>query len=255
MKFLRFRIPSQIEVRTGYVEDGKIREIAGNLFGSWTATERVFSFDEVKLEPPIIPNNIIGIGKNYIGPDENKPNEIPKIPVFFYKPSSSVIGPEDDIMLPHDLTEVKFESELAVVIGKRTKNISEVDALSCVFGYTVANDVTAPQYFHPDGHWMLGKSFDTFTPLGPIIETELDINEVIVKAYKNGELKQCSSTNLMIISVEKMISYLSHVMTLMPGDIILTGSPIGAEFIQKDDVIECQIEGIGLLRNRVTATK
>lgn len=255
MKFLRFRVQSEVEVLSGYVEAGMIREIVGDMYAAWSPTGRSFSFEEVTLKAPLIPNQIIGIGKNYIGPDEKMPTEIPEIPVFFYKSTSSVIGTGDEIVLPPELTEVKFESELAVVIGRKTKKISEADALTAVFGYTVANDVTAPQYFHPDGHWMVGKSFDTFTPIGPVIETELNIDEVIVQAYKNGETKQNSSTQLMIVSVQKMIAYLSQVMTLMPGDVILTGSPVGAEFIQENDVIECRVQGIGVLKNRVSHSK
>ncbi len=255
MKFLRFRVQSVMEVLTGYVEADRIHEIEGNMYAVWNPTGRSFSFEEVTLEAPVIPNQIIGIGKNYIDPNEKMPTETPEIPVFFFKSTSSVIGTEAEIVLPTQLTEVKFESELAVVIGHKTKNINETDALTAVFGYTIANDVTAPQYFHPDGHWMVGKSFDTFTPIGPVIETDLSINEVVVQAYKNGEMKQNSSTQLMIVSVQKMIAYLSQVMTLMPGDVILTGSPVGAEFIRVNDVIECRIEGIGLLKNPVSQTK
>lgn len=120
-----------------------------------------------------------------------------------------------------------------------------------IFGYTVANDVTAPQYFHESGHWTVGKSFDTFTPLGPYIETELDPDQVTVEAYLNGDRKQASAVSLMIISMRKMIAYLSNVMTLEPGDVILTGSPIGAEMMRSGDEIVCQIAGIGKLRNSV----
>jgi 2-keto-4-pentenoate hydratase/2-oxohepta-3-ene-1,7-dioic acid hydratase in catechol pathway len=164
-------------------------------------------------------------------------------------------NPEEQIVIPEGIDRVKFESELAIVIGKQTKMVPESEALNYVFGYTVGNDVTAPQFFHEDGHWTIGKSFDTFTPLGPVIETELDTFRIHVEAKLNGVKKQDSSTELMIISIRKMISYLSSVMTLKPGDVLLTGSPVGADFVQAGDVIECEMKGIGTLKNTVVAAK
>ena len=135
------------------------------------------------------------------------------------------------------------------MIGKEAKNIEAEKALEYVFGYTVGNDVTAPQFFHNDGHWTLGKAFDTFTPLGPFIETELDPSDIHVTATVNGEVKQNSSTELMIVPLREMIAYLSTVMTLFPGDVILTGSPTGAHFVKDGDIIACEIEEIGSLTN------
>ncbi|GIN61968.1 hypothetical protein J27TS8_19610 [Robertmurraya siralis] len=247
MKFTRFTVDT-IEYKGVLVEDG-IREIKGNIFADWEYTGKVFSMDEVKLLAPLAPNQIIGIGANYVASPDERPNELPEIPVFFFKPISSVIGPEDEIIIPAGCDTVKFESELAAVIGRKAKNISEEQVFDYVFGYTVGNDVTAPAYFHETGHWTIGKSFDTFTPLGPFIETEIDPLSIRVKSRLNGEEKQNSGQELMIISTAKMISYLSHVMTLQPGDVILTGSPVGAEFVRAGDVIECDIEGIGILRN------
>ena len=132
------------------------------------------------------------------------------------------------------------------MIGKEAKNIEAEKALEYVFGYTVGNDVTAPQFFHNDGHWTLGKAFDTFTPLGPFIETELDPSDIHVTATVNGEVKRNNSTELMIVPLREMIAYLSTVMTLFPGDVILTGSPTGAHFVKNGDIIACEIEEIGL---------
>ncbi|MDF1508453.1 fumarylacetoacetate hydrolase family protein [Robertmurraya sp. DFI.2.37] len=247
MKFTRFSVDA-IEYKGVLVEDG-IREIKGDIFADWDYTGKVFSKDEVKLLAPLMPTQIIGIGANYVASVDQLPNELPDIPVFFFKPISSVIGPEDEIIIPTGCDTVKFESELAVVIGKKAKDISEEEVFDYVFGYTVGNDVTAPAYFHEAGHWTIGKSFDTFTPLGPFIETKIDPVSLRVKARLNGEEKQNSGQELMIISTAKMISYLSHVMTLQPGDVILTGSPVGAEFVRAGDVIECEIEEIGILRN------
>jgi 2-keto-4-pentenoate hydratase/2-oxohepta-3-ene-1,7-dioic acid hydratase in catechol pathway len=247
MKFARFTADGKTHM--GVVNGEVIREIVGDLFTGWEYTGNVFSRQEVTLLAPLVPNEIIGIGANYVAKREQLPNVLPEIPVFFFKPSSSVIGPEAEIVIPAGIDKVKFESELAVVIGKEAKNVPESDVWQYVFGYTVANDVTAPQFFHPDGHWTIGKSFDTFTPLGPVIETELNPSSVWVKARLNGVEKQNSPTELMIIPISKMIAYLTNVMTLKPGDVILTGSPVGAELVGAGDVIECEIAEIGTLRN------
>ncbi|OHX50981.1 fumarylacetoacetate hydrolase family protein [Cytobacillus oceanisediminis] len=247
MKFTRFEVKGA--VHTGVAEGGIFKEIKGDIFGDWEYTGQSFSQDEVKQLAPLVPNQIIGIGANYVSVKPDLPDTLPEIPVFFFKPVSSVIGPDEDIIIPEGIEEVKFESELAVVIGREAKNVAESDVLDYVFGYTVGNDVTAPQFFHNDGHWTIGKSFDTFTPLGPVIETDLDPFQVKVEAKLNGSEKQNSSTELMIIPIRKMISYLTNVMTLMPGDVILTGSPVGAEMVRSGDVIECEIKEIGTLRN------
>ncbi|PLT34501.1 fumarylacetoacetate hydrolase family protein [Bacillus sp. V5-8f] len=253
MKFTRFLYNTT--VHTGVVEGEAIKEISGDIFGDWEYTGKSFSPSEVKQLAPLLPNQIIGIGANYVSKVEDLPSELPEIPVFFFKPTSSVIGPEEEIVIPQGIDQVKFESELAIVIGKEAKNVPESDVLDYVFGYTVGNDVTAPQFFREDGHWTIGKSFDTFTPLGPVIETELDPFQVKVEAKLNGVEKQNSATELMIIPIRKMISYLTNVMTLKPGDVILTGSPVGAEFVGAGDEISCEIKEIGALRNTFATAK
>ncbi|RFU66760.1 fumarylacetoacetate hydrolase family protein [Peribacillus glennii] len=253
MKFTRFMHNST--VYTGIVEGEAIKEISGDMFADWQYTGETFTQSEVKFLAPLLPNQIIGIGANYVSKVEDLPSELPDIPVFFFKPTSSVIGPEEEIIIPQGIDEVKFESELAIVIGKEAKNVPESEVLDYVFGYTVGNDVTAPQFFHQDGHWTIGKSFDTFTPLGPVIETELDPFQVRVEAKLNGEEKQNSATELMIIPIRRMISYLTNVLTLKPGDVILTGSPVGAELVGTGDEISCEIKEIGALRNTFAAVK
>ncbi|WP_456279226.1 fumarylacetoacetate hydrolase family protein [Bacillus sp. AK128] len=247
MKFARFLANN--ETYTGVLTEETIKVISGDLFSNWEYTGDTYKLAEVKLLAPIEPTHIIGIGANFVTKVEELPSELPEIPVFFFKPTTSVIGPEDEIIIPKGIDDVKFESELAVVIGKKAKNVEEANILDYVFGYTIGNDVTAPQFFHEAGHWAVGKAFDTFTPLGPVIETELDPFQVRVEAYLNGVEKQNSGTELMIVPIKKMLSYLSHVMTLQPGDVILTGSPVGAEMVGEGNVIECTIKEIGTLKN------
>ncbi|MFA8438741.1 fumarylacetoacetate hydrolase family protein [Pueribacillus sp. YX66] len=249
MKFARFKKDNTIY--QGIVTDAGIQQIEGDPYTNWSKTDKLFKLEEVELLVPFEPRHIIGIGANYVGNKAELPNELPEIPVFFYKPTSSVIATGEPIVIPDSIDEVKFESELAVVIGKRASNISEDEVTDYIFGYTVANDVTAPQFFREDGHWTVGKSFDTFTPIGPFVETELDPDKVVVKAYLNGEKKQDSETSLMIVSMRKMVAYLSKVMTLEAGDVILTGSPLGAVMMKAGDEIVCEIQEIGQLRNPV----
>ncbi|RSL32324.1 DUF2437 domain-containing protein [Salibacterium salarium] len=253
MKFTRFVVES--EILQGIVTGKGIEEINGDIFESWNYTGRTFAEDDVKLLAPIEPNQIIGIGANFVTKLEERPDTLPNIPVFFFKPTSSVVGPDEEIVIPEGLEQVKFESELAVIIGKDTKNISEEEVLDHVWGYTVGNDVTAPQYFHEDGHWMVGKSFDTFTPLGPFVETDLDPFQVRVEARLNDVEKQNSPTELMIVPIREMIAYLSSVMTLQKGDVILTGSPVGAEMVSEGSNIECDIKEIGTLKNNFVQAK
>ncbi|RYG73225.1 FAA hydrolase family protein [Lentibacillus lipolyticus] len=233
------------------VTDFGIQQIEGDLFADWDIARGIYQPDQIELLEPLTPRHVIGIGANYVSKPSELPAEAPDLPVFFYKPVSSVIGSGEPIVMPNEIKEVKFESELAVVMGKTASSIAEHEVTDYIFGYTVANDVTAPQYFHEDGHWMVGKSFDTFTPLGPCIETEFDPDSASVEAYLNGEKKQDGLTTNMIVSMRKMIAYLSGVMTLNPGDVILTGSPLGAEMMKDGDEITCNIAGIGELHNPV----
>jgi 2-keto-4-pentenoate hydratase/2-oxohepta-3-ene-1,7-dioic acid hydratase in catechol pathway len=253
MKFTRFKHDSS--VYSGVLMGNIIQENKGDIFGDWEYTGNTYSIADVKLVAPLEPKQIIGIGANYVSKLEDRPSELPEFPVFFFKPASSVIGPEEEILIPEGIDKVKFESELAIIIGKEAKNVPESQVLDYIFGYTVANDVTAPQFFHQDGHWTIGKSFDTFTPLGPVIETELDPFSVKVEAKLNNMEMQNSATELMIIPIRNMVSYLTKVMTLKPGDVILTGSPVGAEFVGPGVTIECEIKEIGKLSNSLVLAK
>lgn len=252
MKFIRF-MDDETNRHKGIITSNGIEEITGNIFDQWKRTGNIYKENEIKLISPLEPNQIIGIGANYVGEEKEK-EQITKasdLPLFFLKSTSSIIGPGEEIRIPKLGDEVKFESELAVVIGKEMSQIAEDKVFDYIFGYTVANDVTSPAYFHKDGPWTLGKSFNTFTPIGPVIETELDLSKIQVKAFLNDVKKQDSSINLMIITISEMISFLSKIMTLKPGDVILTGSPVGAELLEPGDKIECTIDGIGSLVNPV----
>ncbi|WP_404458921.1 fumarylacetoacetate hydrolase family protein [Oceanobacillus kapialis] len=250
MKFIRYSLDNQ--VFQGILENDRITQISGDLLNIWNKTDVIYQLNEVKLLAPVLPKQIIGIGANYVAIEEERPIEPVQHPVFFFKPVSSVIGPTDNIVIPKQVDQVKFEAELAVVIGKEIKNLQAGDDVApYIFGHTVANDVTAPDLFHSDGHWTIGKAFDTCTPLGPVIETDLDWRNVRIVASVDGVRKQDSPTGFMIVSIPEMIIYLSQVMTLNPGDILLTGSPVGAEMVGPGSAVDCSIKEVGTLHNKV----
>ncbi len=251
MKFVRFTTAGDQTIRSGVVTAGMVKEIEGSIFDSWDYTGDRYSLDSVSLVAPLRPTHLIGIGKNYVEFEHERPETLPSLPVFFFKPVSSVIGPDQEIVIPPNLDQIKFETEIAVIIGKAGKNIPEVEVDSHIFGYTIANDVASPEYFHPDGHWTIGKSFDTFTPLGPWIETQLDTRALTLQTLLNGIMVQNSGSNLIIVGIKQMVSFLSQIMTLQPGDVILSGTPAGAGFMQNGDEITCIVEGIGTLTNKV----
>ncbi|MFD2923037.1 fumarylacetoacetate hydrolase family protein [Halobacillus naozhouensis] len=255
MKFVRFALKNDEVTKQGILSSEEIKEISGDIFNDWEYTGETFAGSQIELLAPIEPNQVIGIGANFVKDIKELPEQPPEMPVFFFKSLPSVTGPGSEIKIPDSIEEVKFESEIAVVMGKEANQIKEDDVLDHIFGYTVGNDVTAPQYFHEDGHWTLGKSFNTFTPLGPVIETDFDPTKARIEAIHNGAKKQDSKTDLMIVSIQRMIAYLSNVMILKPGDIILTGSPVGADFLAENDEIVCRVEGIGSLKNSVTKVK
>ena len=197
------------------------------------------------------PGKIIAVGRNYVDHAKERGVDVPEIPLIFFKPPSSVIGPEEAIILPPQSTRVDHESELAVVIGKAGRWIQADQAMNHVMGYTAANDVTARDLQQRDGQWTRGKGFDTFCPLGPWIETELDPSDTILRCRVNGEMRQMGSTREMVFTVQQLIAFISTVMTLEPGDVILTGTPAGIGPLVSGDVVEVEVEGIGVLRNPV----
>lgn len=208
--------------------------------------------DDVRLLAPVIPRSkVIGVGRNYAEHAAEMGNELPAAPLLFLKPNTSVIGPDDPIVLPSWTQEVHHEAELAVVIGKVTKDVSPERALERVFGFTVANDVTARDIQRSDDQWTRAKGFDSSCPIGPWVVPGLDVDDLEVTARVNGEQRQAGSTSQMVFDVAHLISYVSEVFTLLPGDVILTGTPAGVGPIVHGDVVEVEVEEIGVLRNPV----
>ncbi len=209
--------------------------------------------DEVTLLPPVTPSKLVCIGRNYVAHAAEHGGEVPPEPLIFLKPPSSVIPPGSMIELLPEMGRVEHEAELAVVVGRRGRFIREDDALSYVLGYTCANDVSERDYQKKDGQWTRAKGFDTFCPLGPWINTDLDPTNVRIRCRVNGEIRQEASSCDMVYKVPRLIAHISRVMTLEPGDLILTGTPSGVGPILPGDVVEVEIEGIGILRNSVVS--
>lgn len=208
--------------------------------------------DGVRLLAPVIPRSkIVGVGRNFAAHAAEMGNETPSEPMLFLVPNTAVVGPDDPIVLPDWSAEVSYEAELAVVIGKVTRNVSPEAALRHVFGYTVANDVTARDAQRRESQWFRAKSFDTSKPLGPWVDTDIDPADVTVRSAVNGEQRQEGSTRDLVFDVPFLISAISEVTTLLPGDVILTGTPEGVGTVEHGDVIDVEVEEIGVLRNPV----
>lgn len=249
MKIIRFSIEKKIKY--GTLEGKSVYAIKGNPYRGLQDTDEIYHLDRVKLLAPSQPSKMVCLGLNYKAHADEANFAVPKNPLIFLKPPSAIIGPDDDIVYPPMSQRVDFEGELGVVIKKKASRITESNALDYVLGYTCFNDVTARDLQSADGQWTRAKGFDTFAAFGPWIETELDPENTPVQTYLNGELKQTGNTSQMIFSVKKVISFISQVMTLLPGDMIATGTPSGIGPMQPGDIVEIKIEPIGVLRNRV----
>jgi len=235
----------------GVVDGQAVREIAGPSFLQCRMLDNVFPLDGLQILPPCAPTKIIALGLNYRSHAEELQMRIPEEPLIFMKPSSAVIGQGGTIVRPVMAQRVDYEAELGVVIGKTSSKVSQQDAAQHILGYTCVNDVTARDLQRKDVQFTRSKSFDTFAPLGPWIETELDPDNVRVESLLNGQVRQSASTRDMIFPVYYLVMFISHIMTLHPGDVIATGTPSGIGPMQPGDTIEVRIEGIGTLRNRV----
>jgi len=212
-----------------------------------------FALGDVRLLAPILPSKVLAVGRNYAAHVAELGNEIPERPLIFLKPSTSVIGTHDVIRLPPDSGQVEHEAELALVVGKLAKDVPRDKVSEVIFGYTCANDVTARDQQRADGQFTRSKGYDSFCPIGPWIETTLDPAAVRVRALVNDEVRQDGNTRDMIFDIATLVSFMSHVMTLVPGDVILTGTPEGVGRIANGDIVTIAIEGIGELTNPVRA--
>jgi 2-keto-4-pentenoate hydratase/2-oxohepta-3-ene-1,7-dioic acid hydratase in catechol pathway len=231
------------------------KEIAEHPFGTPTFTGRSWPLADVRLLAPILASKVIAIGKNYAAHAAEMGGEAPETPVIFIKPNTSIVGPGAAIVLPPSSNEVHYEGELAIVIGRPCKDVPASKAYDMVLGYTVANDVSARDHQKHDGQWTRAKGHDTFCPLGPWIETSLDPSDLEIKTEVDGVVKQQSRTSLLLHDVPKIIEWVSAVMTLLPGDVILTGTPEGVGPITDGDSVSITVEGIGTLTNPVAAKK
>lgn len=251
MKLIRFLKNDQ--PCYGLIEGEAVYAIEGYIFGKFRQAEKVATLTEVSLLGPCQPTKILGVGLNYRTHAAEVGQVVPPEPLLFFKPPSSVIGPLKPIVYPLLSQQVDYEGELAVVIGQRVRNVSPEKARDFVLGYTCGNDVTARDLQRQDDQWTRAKGSDTFCPLGPYIVTDLDPAHLAIRTWVNGEIRQSASTADMVFSVAELIAYISQVMTLEPGDVILTGTPAGVGPLQPGDVVEVEIEGIGTLRNPVVS--
>ena len=250
MKVARFS--NGAEPRYGIVDGPELVVLKGHplVAGYQTTGERI-PLKGVKLLAPTIPSKIVCIGKNFADHAAEIGEEVTAEPLIFFKPSSAIVGHGDAIVIPPQSKQVELEAELCLVIGKLAKNVSEEKALEYLWGVTIANDVTARDLQFGDGQWARSKGFDTFCPLGPWVETEFLPDGQVIESRINGEVRQNVAISEMVHNIPSIISYVSKNMSLLPGDIILTGSPAGISVINSGDMIECEIEGIGILSNPV----
>ncbi len=238
----------------GVIEGENVIEISGPPWTKWSRGTRTSRLADVRLLAPAEPSKIVCIGRNYAAHAAELGNEVPKEPLMFLKPPSSIIGPEEAIVLPKYSQRVEHEGELALVMGRRCSQLRDTDdSLSFVMGYTCLNDVTARDLQKSDVQFTRAKGFDTFCPIGPHIETDLDPSNVLVETHVNGTRRQSGATSLMIYPPAFLVRWISRMMTLMPGDIIATGTPAGVGPLVAGDTVDVSIAGIGVLRNPVHA--
>ena len=257
MKFCRFsplssRQKSTASIKFGLIEGDSIREISAAPWKEWKTALRSFPLKDCRLAAPVLPSKIVCVGRNYAAHAAEFGHEMPKEPMIFLKPPSSVIGPGESIVLPKYSQRVEHEAELGLVIGKTCSHLNDdEDPLSYLLGYTCVNDVTARDLQKSDVQFTRAKGFDTFCPVGPHIETELHPHNVLVEAHVNGTQKQSGDTSLMAFPVAFLVRWISRMMTLVPGDLIATGTPAGVGPLVAGDTVAVSVAGIGMLRNPV----
>lgn len=249
MKLIRFL--AQGRPSLGILNGNDVAELDGDFFTPFRTLKTSCVFSQIQLLPPCTPSKIVAVGLNYRDHAKELNLPVPDTPIVFLKPPTAVIGPGEAVMYPATSSQVDYEAELGVVIKDRVRNISPASARDHILGYTCANDVTARDLQKKDGQWTRAKSFDTFCPVGPWIETELNPEDILIESYLNGERRQSSRTSQFIFTVDYLVSFISGIMTLEPGDLIITGTPAGIGPMKPGDEIEVRIEGIGSLRNTV----
>jgi len=251
MRIIRFREHPEAWPAWGWVSEDRVGLIGGSPFSDFRRESADRPLSAVQLLPPLIPGKIICVGRNYAAHAAEHDAEVPALPLLFSKPPSAVIGPGDPILLPPQSRRVEHEAELAVVIGQRARWISPEEASGYILGYTAANDVTARDLQNSDGQWTRAKGFDTFCPLGPWIDTHLDPSDLLVTCHVNGQLRQMASTRDMVFPIPQLLAYVSSIMTLEPGDLLLTGTPSGVGQLAAGDEVQVEIGGLGILTNPV----
>ena len=251
MRIVRFRRdPNELPI-WGWMADDRIGVLDGSPFDEFRREEALFPLQEAQLLAPAMPGKIICVGLNYASHAAEHDTEVPELPLIFLKPPSSVIGPDQTILLPPQSQQVEHEAELAVIICQQARWIRPEQVKNHVLGFTAANDVTARDLQFRDGQWTRSKGFDTFCPLGPWIETEFEAADALITCSVNGQMRQMASTRDMIFTVPHIVAFISSVMTLEPGDVILTGTPSGVGPLVDGDEVTVEIEGLGILRNPV----
>ena len=251
MRIVRFREYEQGWPSWGWVSEDRVGLIEGSPFSDFRREPASRPLSAVQLLAPVVPGKIICVARNYIAHAAEQDVDVPALPLLFSKPSSSLIGPGEAILIPPQSNLVEHEAELAVVIGQRARWVSPEDAPGCILGYTAANDVTARDLQRSDGQWTRGKGFDTFCPLGPWIDTHLDPSDVLVTCHVNGQLRQMGSTRDMIFPVAQLLAFVSSIMTLEPGDVLLTGTPPGIGPVRPGQTVSIVVGGVGRLDSPV----
>ena len=257
MKFLRFKINGK--EKTGILNGDSITEIKGSMLEALNSKQLEktgsFKMEDVEVLPPVTPSKVVCVGLNYRDHAKELDMKLPTEPTLFIKPSTAVVGYGDDVIYPEGSTQLDYEAELGIVISKEAHHVKEEDAADFIGGYTILNDVTARDKQRKDIQWTRAKSYDTFAPIGPCVETELDPTNQNISLKLNGKLRQDSNTKHMIFNAYKLVEFISNVMTLKPGDVIGTGTPPGVGSMKVGDVVEISIEGIGTLKNVIKAQK
>ncbi|MEW6011321.1 MAG: fumarylacetoacetate hydrolase family protein [Euryarchaeota archaeon] len=256
MKIMRFTVDGK--EKTGLIEDFNIIELGCSVVEALNVKNidkfkknSSYPLENIKINAPVLPSKVVCVGLNYQDHAAELNMDLPEEPVIFLKPPTTIIGHQDHIIYPYSSHQVDYEAEMGIIISKKAKNIKENNAREFIGGYTIINDVTARDLQKKDGQWTRAKSFDTFAPIGPVIETQMNPDNQNIFLKLNGEIKQDSNTKNMIFEVEELLEFISHIMTLNPGDIIATGTPPGVGSLQPGDRIETGVEDIGVLKNQI----